>query len=134
MADIEGVGKEWESSCELRTRMLETKLLTIRPEGHKWCEANRPNCVANTAALMPILDRMKNDDSMKLPVLEDLKKQIGIVYHRLAIQIKEKEIYTTAVELKKLCSFVKRRANRLEVTKDHCYVMFGLFLKIILRI
>ena len=89
MACVEGLGKEWESSRELRTRILEKKLLTERPEGHKWCEPNRPNCVANTSVLMPILRKMRDDDSMKLPVLEDLKKQIGIVYHRLAIQIKE---------------------------------------------
>lgn len=120
MANIAGVGEEWDGIGELRTRMLATKLLTVRPAGHRWCEPNRPNCVNNSDVLKPLLYRMRDDpdDPEKLPILDDLKKEIGVVALRLSISMSDKEIYTTSVELKKLCSFVKRRAHRTECTKD----------------
>eukprot|EP00438_Fugacium_kawagutii_P025493 Skav224830 [mRNA] locus=scaffold3408:133009:136580:- [translate_table: standard] len=117
MADITGVSEEWENKADLRAFVLEHRLLTVRPVGSKWCEPNRPNCTANSEALKPLLRRMR-DDALKLPNLDDLKKEVADVFLRLSMKLPEKEVYTTAVELKKLCSFVKRRANRLEVTKD----------------
>eukprot|EP00438_Fugacium_kawagutii_P007505 Skav228325 [mRNA] locus=scaffold4117:257355:261343:+ [translate_table: standard] len=116
MADITGVSEEWENKADLRAFVLEHRLLTVRPVGSKWCEPNRPNCTANSEALKPLLRRMRVD-ALKLPNLDDLKKEVADVFLRLSMKLPEKEVYTTAVELKKLCSFVKRRANRLEVTK-----------------
>jgi len=118
MANIEGVGDEWEDDIAVREYTRSTGIVTQRPVGMKWCEPNRPNCVANSLVLTPLLQRMHDEDGYKLPSLEDLKRQIAILYHRLGASPSEKVIYTTAVELKKLCSFVKRRTNRLEVTKD----------------
>lgn len=118
MANIEGVGDEWEDDVAVREHIRSTGIVTQRPVGMKWCEPNRPNCVANSLVLTPLLQRMHDEDGYKLPSLEDLKRQIAILYHRLRASPSEKVIYTTAVELKKLCSFVKRRTNRLEVTKD----------------
>lgn len=117
MADIAGVGEEWEKIDDLRAFILEVHLLTKRPAGSKWCEPNRPNCTANSEVLKPLLYRMRDTEDLKLPNLDDLKKEIGAVFLRLSLKLSDKEVYTTAVELKKLCSFVKRRANRLEVTK-----------------
>lgn len=118
MANVEGIGDEWEGIPEIRDFVRTTGVLCERPVGQKWCEPTRPNCVANAKLLLPLLERMHDDPQLKLPTLEDLKKQVGVVYHRIGTKtLPEKEIYTTAVELKKLCSFVKRRTNRLEVTK-----------------
>lgn len=117
MADVAGLGEEWEHSGPVREQMRSSKRLTIRPPGQKWCEATRPNCTANSNVLIPILVRMRHADR-QLPYLEPLKSEIRVIYNRLAITVSDIEIYTCAIELKKLASFVKRRANRLEVTKD----------------
>ena len=118
MANIEGIGDVWEDNLEVREHARATGVMTHRPVGTKWCEPSRPNCVANALVLTPLLERMHDEEGYKLPILEDLKRQIAILYHRLGASPSEKVINTTAVELKKLCSFVKRRTNRLEVTKD----------------
>ena len=53
----------------------------------------------------------------KLPYLEPLQNEIRILYQKNGLPLEEKIIYTSAVELKKLLGFVKRRVMRKEVTK-----------------
>ena len=125
MANIEGIGDEWEDNLEVREHTCATGIVTNRPVGMKWCEPNRPNCVANALVLTPLLERMRDEEGYKLPALDDLKRQISILYHRLGASPSEKVIYTSAVEIKKLCSFVKRRTNRLEVTKDWMNILLN---------
>ena len=125
MANIEGIGDEWEDNLEVREHTRATGIMTHRPVGVKWCEPNRPNCVANALVLTPLLERMRDEEGYKLPALDDLKRQVAILYHRLGTSPSEKVIYTIAVEVKKLCSFVKRRTNRLEVTKDRMNILLN---------
>ena len=118
MANIVGVGDEWDGCTAMRDLVRATNQMVIRPDGSQWCEANRANCVKNEDALLPLLKRMCDEgEPFKLPILDDLKKEVGVFYHRMCVQVKEKEIYTTAVELKKLLSFIKRKAHRMECTK-----------------
>ena len=73
--------------------------------------------MANDFVILPVLHRMREDDR-KLPHLDPLRCEVAGLYHRLSITSSEKELYTMSVEIKKLCSFVKRRCSRKEVTKD----------------
>lgn len=117
MLSVEGLDREWEGNDKIRARIRETKCMIARPEGHAWCDANRPNCVANDFVILPVLRRMREDDR-KLPHLDPLRCEVAGLYHRLSIKASEKELYCMSVEVKKLCSFVKRRCCRKEVTKD----------------
>ena len=123
MADVQGLGEEWERNGEIRARMRESTTLCIRPDGHKWCEATRPNCVNNIHVLIPILHRMRECDDWKLPCLEALKAQVAVCHNRLGLKIKEADIYTSAIEMKKMTSFIKRRTRRMECTKDWLFVL-----------
>eukprot|EP00435_Cladocopium_sp_Y103_P039158 s940_g10.t1 len=67
------------------------------PEGHAWCEANRPNCVANDFVILPVLHRMREDDR-KLPHLDPLRCEVASLFHRLNIKVSEKELYCMSVE------------------------------------
>ena len=117
MVSVEGLAEQWEGQDLVRARIREVKCLIARPSGHQWCEGNWPNCTANDFILKPVLERMKQDER-KLPHLDPLRAELACLSHRLSIKFTEKEIYTMAVEVKKLRSFVKRRACRKEVTKD----------------
>ena len=117
MVSVEGLDREWEGNDKIRARIRETKCVIARPEGHAWCDGNRHNCVANDFVILPVLHRMREDDR-KLPHLDPLRCEVAGLYHRLSITSSEKELYTMSVEIKKLCSFVKRRCSRKEVTKD----------------
>ena len=123
MADVKGLGEEWERNEYIRARMRESTTLCIRPEGHKWCEATRPNCVNNAQVLFPILHRMRECDEWKLPGLEALKAQVAVCHNRLGLTITESNIYTSAIEMKKMSSFIKRRTRRMECTKDCLFVL-----------
>lgn len=119
MVDIVGVGDEWDGCSQMRDVVRESGIMMVRPMGNQWCEPNRTNCINNQAALVPLLHRMRDEgEPFKLPILEDLKKEVGVLFHRMTVQVKEKEVYTTAVELKKLLSFIKRKAHRMECTKE----------------
>ena len=119
MVDIVGVGDEWDGCAQMRDIVRESGIMMVRPLGNQWCEPNRTNCINNHVALIPLLNRMRDDgEPFKLPILEDLKKEVGVLFHRMTVTVQEKEIYTTAVELKKLLSFMKRKCHRMECTKE----------------
>ena len=117
MANVSGLATTWDADPHVRERLRQTGTLCVRPKGHQFCEGNRINCVNNDFILMPIL-RIMEEDSRKLPHLDPLKVEVAKVHHLMSLQVEEKTIYTTAVGLKRLCSFVKRRAGRKEVTKE----------------
>lgn len=121
------LGREWEGLEAVRERLRQTRLLCQRPPGHKYCEANRKNCVENDFVLMPVLGRMGMNDR-KLPSLDILKREITTVYRGLAMEVEHSTVYTLAVEVKRLSSFVKRRACRKEVTKVWMSCLFICFL------
>ena len=117
MEEIYGnLGREWEGVEMVRERLRQTRLLCKRPPGHKFCQGNRTNCNENDFVLVPVLEHMRQNDR-KLPCLEILKREITAVYRGLAMEVEHSTVYTLAVEVKRLASFVKRRVTRKEVTK-----------------
>ena len=71
--------------------------------------------------LLPCLDRLGKTKGYKLPHLEQLQVEIESLFEKMRMPIDEKMIYRNSTEIKKMLGFVKRRANRKEVTKD-CHV------------
>ena len=116
--DCDGLADVWEQDPEIRTRMRDHGDLIKFPPGSKWAEPNRPNSVLNRAVLIPMLVRLRETESGKLPHLNPLQSEIGALYGRFNLPVDKGGPYRNAQELKRLLGLIKRKANRRELTKD----------------
>ena len=116
--DVEGLAIEWEGLKSLRGRLREYQKLSLHPSTQKWCEPTRANCNTNAVVLMPCLNRLQFAPRWKLPYLDPLQTEIGRLFQKCGMSDDSKAIYKSANEVKKMLGFVKRRAQRKEVTKD----------------
>ena len=114
--DVSGLATAWESISGLRGLTRDHGVLMKFPAGEKFCEANRQNAVLNTDVLLPCLRQMRLADT-KLPYLEPLQHQIEEYFKSVHVVSTEQIVYRTSNEIKKMLSFLKRKANKLEVTK-----------------
>ena len=121
--EVDGLAAEWDASEAVRAQVRLNKKLFHHPTTQKWCEPTRANCVENSAVLTPLLARLHNTDTWKLPYLETLQVEIALLFKRIGIDVEQSVIYTGSVEAKKLLGFIKRRARRHEVTKDCVQVL-----------
>lgn len=116
--DCLGLAVEWEGSVDLRERIRVEKKILLRGEKETFCEPNRINAVRNSMVLLPVLKRLATTPSFRLPHLDDLQLQVSTLHEKCGLPMGDKSVYKASVEIKKLAGFVKRRANRKEVTKD----------------
>lgn len=124
-----GLAGEWDQIEDLRTRLREEHKLCLHPVSQEFCEPTRANCVLNGFVLLPVLERLRGTENLKLPYLEPLKKEIALLFTKCGVDVTDRKIYTTSIEIKRLTGFVKRRMLRKEVTKDICLKTSALFLK-----
>lgn len=117
--DVSGLAGDWEANASVRKSARDTGLLMRVPNGAALCESSRPNAVANADVLIPCLERMASND-LKLPYMTPLQDEVEIFFRQVHVKVSEKIAYRTAGELKKMLSFIKRKANKKEVTKDTC--------------
>lgn len=116
--DCLGLAADWERCEELRTRIRDQKKVLTKQPQETFVQPNRANAVQNAIVLRPIMARMGATESFRLPHLQDLMLQVTTLMEKCGLDAGPKEAYRTSVEIKKLCSFVKRRSQRQEVTKD----------------
>ena len=117
--DVIGLARMWEGTASVRQSVRDTGLLMRMPAGAFLCDSTRPNAVANSDVLIPCLERMAEND-LKLPYMGPLQEEIELFFRQVHVKVLEKVAYRTAGELKKMLSFIKRKANKKEVTKDTC--------------
>ena len=117
--DLSQLAVEWEACEEVRKVAREHGVLLKFPSTANFCESNRPNAINNAAVLHPCLKRLR-DSGMKLPYLEPLQAEVNEFFKAVHMVVSEKVVYRTANELKKMLSFLKRKANKREVTKVGC--------------
>jgi hypothetical protein len=116
--DPAGLAAKWESSEEIRNQIRDDgRLLVPSKKNDAWCEPSSQNAVKNTAVLLPALELLRNSNGQKLPYLEPLQNEIVVFMQKMGRTPTDKVVYRHAGELKKLLSFIKRRANHEEVTK-----------------
>lgn len=120
---VAGLATLWEQSAEVRSTARERALLMKVPRGAAFCDCNRVNAVDNTAVLIPCLERMYEND-LKLPYISPLQDEVDKFFKQVHVKASEKLAYRTAGEIKKMLSFLKRKANKKEVTKDLCNAWF----------
>lgn len=115
--NVEGLGQEWEASDEIRERLRTLNKLNTHPPTQRYCEPNRPNAVANTMVILPAIHRLRQCPGWKLPHLDPLQVEVGYLFNKMGKPTDDNQIYTVAVEIKRLVGFVKRKLMRGEVTK-----------------
>ena len=116
--NVTGLAALWEADESLRERLRKDRKICTHPMSQRWCEPTRVNAVNNSIVLLPALHRLRDTDEWKLPYLEQLQVEIGLLFEKVSVPVDDKTVYTSSVEVKKLLGFVKRRAKRHEVTKD----------------
>ena len=120
-----GLAIEWEKCDKLRAQFRDLKMPMVKGVEEKYCIPNRQNSISNIYFLGPILTRLSQTESLRLPHLEDLKIEVTTLFQKCGTSWGEKEAYKTSVELKKLAGFIKRRCNRKEVTKETGFEKHG---------
>ena len=116
--DPAGLAAKWESSEEIRDQIRDDgRLLVPSGKNDAWCEPSRQNAVKNTAVLLPALVMLRESNGQKLPYLDPLQNEVLTFMQKMGRTPTDKMVYRHAGELKKLLSFIKRRANHAEVTK-----------------
>ncbi|CAL1168005.1 unnamed protein product [Cladocopium goreaui] len=113
--NVTGLAAVWEADESLRERLRKDRKVCIHPMSQRWCEPSRVNAVNNSIVLLPALRRLRETDEWKLPYLEQLQVEIGLLFEKVSVPVDDKTVYTSSVEVKKLLGFVKRRAKRHEV-------------------
>lgn len=113
-----GLAAQWEGDPDIRTHVRQSNQILKYPVGAKFCEPTRNNCVLNSAVLSPILAKLSQTPNFKLPPLDPLQVELAKLVEKVGATLGEKGVYAPAIELKKLASFIKRKARRKEVTKE----------------
>ena len=118
--DLQGLREVWQNDATVWKVCREKNKLLANTDGKDVVLANRVNAVNNAAVLAPCLERMRLAGSkLPLPYLEPLQAELVDFFASVKIEPTDKLVYKTACELKRLLSFVKRRANKKDegVTK-----------------
>lgn len=113
-----GLAAQWEKCDELRERIRSEKRVMIYSHTDTYCKPNRVNAVQNAWVMEPILGRLGKHPKHALPHLEELQREVNILFEKCGLDKGNKAPYKTSVEIKKLAGFVKRRSLRKEVTKE----------------
>ena len=122
--DPKGLAKLWDADEEVRKQLREDGRLFVPSNPNAaWCEPNRVNAVKNTAVLLPALTMLRDTPDQKLPYLDVLQVEVATFLWKMGKNPTEKTVYRHSGELKKMLSFIKRRANHQEVTKDRVEVV-----------
>ena len=125
--DCEGLASAWERVEAVRVMCREKGLLLCpcKPgAGH--CDSNRANALKNLDLLRICCERLYAAD-LKLPYLEPLQEEIKQFYKKIHVEVSEKIIYRSSVELKRMLSWLKRKANKKEVTKEPWVLLFSIY-------
>ena len=117
--EVNGLAATLEAIEAVRTKLRKDKKLFTFPSSQSYCEPNRINAVNNSDVLFPLIRQLRATSDWKLPHLEPLQAEMLKLFEKLAVGVEDTQLYTTAVEAKRLLGFVKRRVKRRQVTKDH---------------
>ena len=113
--DCDKLSSEWDSHEDIRNRLRNGLDLVCKKDKSK--DASIAQCVANMDVLPPLLHRLYAC-GLKMPEINPLKDQCEKSYTLSSRDIDEATIDDDAWELRKMCRFIKRKANRQEVSLE----------------
>ena len=113
---ITGLAQEWDSSPPIRIRMRDGGGILHADTPPK--QEDIKICILNQELLEPLLTRMSRLSKRSLPTMDDLREEC---YALLTLNKRTGEelvemVEESAYSIKKLCSFIKAKARRKEVS------------------
>lgn len=112
--EMDGLGKTWDDVASIRDRLKAGKRLVTCKSSH---DSSIPECVQNQEVLIPVLHR-SFACKLKLPEIEGLREQIGIVYTKSLREPTDSEIDDDGWDIRKMIRFLKRKATRDDPSQD----------------
>lgn len=113
--DCENLSSEWDSNEDVRARLRDGLTLVMSRDRAKESSINQ--CTSNMDVLPPMLHRLYAC-GLKMPEINKVKEQCENVYALASKAADEECIEDDAWELRKMLRFIKRKANRQEVSLE----------------
>jgi len=116
--DCRDLAEEWDSNADVRSRIRGGGSLVKIIQKSKDASINQ--CVGNMDVLLPMVHRLYAC-GRKLPEVPRLREECAKVYSLASKVATEDMVDDDSWELRKLLRFVKRKAQREEVTQEPCF-------------
>ena len=112
-----GLASAWEGTESLRVRIREHGKLLMHPKTQKIAAMSIQNAKMNKYVLLPALQRLRLSGG-KLPAVDALISQCEELYGRCAREVASDTSAKDGWTLRRLLSWMKRKAKRQEVSND----------------
>ncbi len=116
--DCRNLAEEWDGIANVRSRIRGGGSLVNVIQKSR--DASISQCVANMDVLLPMVHRLYAC-GRKLPEVPRLREECAKVYSLASKVASEDMVDDDSWELRKMVRFVKRKAQREEVTQDPCF-------------
>ena len=113
--DCDGLAQEWDGNDDIRARIRRAETLVVKKDQSR--DASISQCTANMDCLQPMLHRFYAC-RLKLPEINRLREECASVYAHGSRQVSNDTIDDDGWELRKMLRFIKRKANREEVSLE----------------
>ena len=130
--EANGLAINWENSDQLRNRLREHGKLMMHPKSQKVAANTIKNAILNVEVLKPAVLRLRASNG-KMPVIDELIAECVAVYQKVGKEPYNDVACKDAWTLRRMLSWLKRKATRGEVGKDSLQQVFANILLIFLR-
>lgn len=122
--DCSNLASEWDGHEDIRGRLRCGKRLVALADKSR--DATIAQCVGNMDILPPLLHRLYAS-ALKQPSIEGLREQCGEAYCLSSRTPLEDDVESDAKEMKKMLLFIKRKANRSDVSMETLFCELSIF-------
>ena len=114
-----GLATAWEGVDTIRARVRELGKLLAHPKSQKIAAMSIANAKLNKSVLKPALQRLRLANG-KLPPVDSLIYQCQELYAACGREVEPDTKAKDAWTLRRMMSWIKRKAKRMEVSQDVC--------------
>ena len=112
-----GLAVAWEGVDCLRARVREHGKLVLHPKSQKVAACTIKNALLNQDVLIPALVRLRNSKG-KIPLIDELIPECAAMYKKVNTEVDGLTDSKDAWSIRRMLSWLKRKAKREEVGKD----------------
>lgn len=113
--DSERLAEDWDQTESIRSRIRDGQFLVVKYGKKPLPDSSIGECVANSDTLAPALTRLLTAFG-KLPDINTLRETAADLYKKGGRVVHEDRVDDDSWEVRKMLRFVKRKANRCEVS------------------